>query len=165
MNINPLFKTGILVAATSLALDQATKWWIIEKIMQPPRIIPVTGFFNLVMVWNRGVSFGMFNDNSEFNAWIFSGLSLVVVAFLVIWLHRVDSNWTAFALGLVIGGALGNVADRLHQGAVTDFLDFYIGSYHWPAFNTADISITIGAIMLVLETLFTDEKKPKNNPS
>ncbi len=164
MKINAVFKAGMLAATISLALDQATKWWIIEKVMQPPRVIPVTGFFNLVMGWNRGVSFGMFNNDSNLNVWVFSGLSLIVVAFLVNWLRSVEGNWTAISLGMVIGGALGNVVDRVHLGAVADFLDFHIGSWHWPAFNVADSSITLGAAMLVLETLFNSEKKPKNNP-
>lgn len=155
----------MLVATASLAFDQATKWAIVEKIMRPPRVIPVTDFFNIVLGWNRGISFGMFNDNSDLNVWIFSGLSLVVVAFLIGWLCRTDGNLEALGLGLVIGGALGNVVDRVRLGAVIDFLDFHIGTYHWPAFNIADSSIAVGAAMLVLESLFNGEKKPKNKTS
>ncbi|MEE8394284.1 MAG: signal peptidase II [Rhodospirillales bacterium] len=154
-------RSGLIAAAAVVALDQATKWWVVENVMQPPRVIPVTSFFNLVMGWNRGVSFGLFNNSSDINAWIFTVLALLVVAVLMVWIYRVKAMLTALAIGLVIGGALGNVVDRLRFGAVADFLDFHLAGYHWPAFNVADASITVGAVVLVLESLFGGEEKPK----
>lgn len=109
--------------------------------MNPPQVIPVTGFFNLVLGFNTGVSFGLFGQAP---AWLLMAFTLAIVAGLLVWIHRSDSRLTASALGLVVGGALGNLLDRLRQGAVTDFLDFYIGSYHWPAFNLADVAIVCG---------------------
>lgn len=161
MKMSAFTRSGLIAAVAVIALDQATKWWIVTKVMQPPRGIPVTSFFNLVMGWNRGVSFGMFNNHSDFNVWFFSGLSLFIVAVLAVWLYRVKAMLTALAIGLVIGGALGNVVDRLRFGAVADFLDFHVAGYHWPAFNVADASITVGAVVLVLESLFGGEEKPK----
>jgi signal peptidase II len=143
-------------------LDQATKWWILESVMQPPRVMPVTPFFNLVMVWNRGVSFGMFNQDSAYNAWIFTALALAISAVLVVWMWRADNRLIGVAIGLIVGGALGNAVDRLRFGAVADFLDFHVMGYHWPAFNVADAGISIGAVLLLADALFSRPEKPKN---
>ncbi len=155
-------RLGLVVAILVILFDQATKWWIMAVVMQPPRIIPVTPFFNIVMGWNRGISFGLFAGDSAINVWILSLVALAIVAALVVWLCRVQGAWLASAIGLVIGGALGNVVDRLRFGAVADFLDFYVVGYHWPAFNLADSGITVGVAMLVLDSLFMHEEKPKN---
>ncbi|MDP6785780.1 MAG: signal peptidase II [Rhodospirillales bacterium] len=153
-------KVGIAVAILVVALDQASKWWMLEHVMRPPRVIELTGFFNLVMGWNRGVSFGLFNTNSPYNAWVLSAIALVIVMALAVWLRRARSPLLAAALGLVIGGALGNVVDRLRFGAVFDFLDLHAAGYHWPAFNLADSAITVGAVMLVVDSLFA---RPENH--
>ena len=155
-------RVGLGIAAVVGALDQATKWWIFDAVLQPPSIIPVAPFFNLVLAWNRGVSFGMFDSDSALNAWILSALALVIVLALAVWLRRAERLTVAAALGMVIGGALGNVADRLQYGAVRDFLDFHAAGYHWPAFNVADACITVGAALLVLDSLFVKAEKPKN---
>ena len=155
-------RLGLVVAILVIVFDQATKWWIMAMVMQPPRIIPVTPFFNLVMGWNRGISFGLFDGDSAINVWILPLVALAIVAALVVWLRRVQGVWLASAIGLVIGGALGNVVDRLRFGAVADFLDFHVAGYHWPAFNVADSGITVGVTMLVLDSLFLGGEKPKN---
>jgi signal peptidase II len=155
-------RVGLGVAAFVAVLDQATKLWIVDAVMQPPRIIPVTPFFNIVMAWNRGVSFGMFYSDSAAAVWILTALALAIVAALVIWLRGADRLPVVAALGLIIGGALGNVADRLQFGAVRDFLDFHAAGYHWPAFNVADACITVGAVLLVLDSLFVKDEKPKD---
>ena len=142
-------------------LDQASKWWILEHVMRPPRVIELTGFFNLVMGWNRGVSFGLFNTASPYNAWGLSAIALVIVAALTVWLKRTRGPFLAAAIGLVIGGALGNVVDRLRFGAVFDFLDLHAAGYHWPAFNVADSAITVGAVMLVVDSLFMHSENHK----
>lgn len=157
------FTLGLGLALAILALDQLSKWWIVERVMAPPRVIPVTPFFNLVMGWNRGVSFGMFNWDSVATAWIFSALALVIVAVLLVWMARDDRASCAAALGLVIGGALGNVIDRVRFGAVADFLDFHAFGYHWPAFNVADTAISLGALALLADALFASPDMPKNN--
>lgn len=155
---------GLSLAALVLGLDQISKWMIVERLFRPEGIattpfitaerIPLTPFFNLVMVWNRGVSFGMFNQAGPWNAIVLSGLALVVVGFLVHWMRKARSLWVEIALGLVAGGALGNVIDRARVGAVADFLDVHVGNWHWPAFNLADSAITVGALLLVLDSLF-----------
>ena len=154
-------KVGILTAILVVALDQVSKWWMLEHVMRPPRVIELTGFFNLVTGWNRGVSFGLFNTASPYNAWVLSAIALGIVAALAVWLGRARSPFLAAAIGLVIGGALGNVIDRLRFGAVFDFLDLHTAGYHWPAFNVADSAITVGAVMLVVDSLFMGPKNHK----
>ena len=160
---NGSFSLGLILAFCVLALDQVSKWWIVTEVMNPPRFIPVFPSFNLVMGWNRGISFGIFDSNSPPNQWLLIALALVVVAVLLVWLKRDDSRLVSAALGMIVGGALGNVIDRIHYGAVADFLDFYIGDFHWPAFNVADTGITIGAVILVLETLFVGSETDKKD--
>ena len=155
---------GLLVAVLAIGADQVTKWWILASVMDPPRIINVTPFFNVVLVWNRGISFGMFSNESMAGVWVLSLLALIIVGFLFNWLRKAESKRVAISLGLIIGGALGNVIDRAVHSAVLDFLDFYIGSVRWPAFNAADSFITVGAILLILDSLFSrgsDQSKIK----
>ena len=156
-----LFSLGLKIVLLIFTLDQATKWWIVNEVMNPPRVIPVLPSFNLVMGWNRGVSFGIFDTASPPNQWLLIGLALIIVTVLLIWLKRADSRLISVALGLIVGGALGNVMDRIHYGAVADFLDFYVGDFHWPAFNVADVGITIGVIVLVLESYFVGSENDK----
>ncbi len=154
-----VYGTGLLAAAAVTLLDQWSKWFMVEKVMQPPRVIPVTPFFNLVLGWNRGVSFGLFNNSSPLNDWLLPAVALVIIVVLLVWMGKSKGLLVASSLGLIIGGALGNVIDRFRHGAVTDFLDFYIGSYHWPAFNLADAAITVGAVVLVADSLFNQPEK------
>jgi signal peptidase II len=148
------FQRGLVLAAVILIGDQISKWWMMEHVMNPPQAISVTPFFNLVVAWNRGVSFGLFGSDSPYGGWILSLIALVIVGFLTHWLYRIQKNYQAIAIGMIIGGALGNVADRVMYGAVYDFLDVHVAGYHWPAFNVADSGITIGAVILVLDSLF-----------
>lgn len=145
---------GALIVAVILVLDQVSKFWILNHVMQPPRVIEVTPFFNIVLAWNRGVSFGMFNNAGDLGPYLLTGLAVVIIAVLVFWLWRANSRLSALAIALIIGGAVGNVIDRLQHGAVVDFLDFHGFGYHWPAFNVADSAICVGATVLVLESLF-----------
>ena len=155
-----LTKGLVILVAVLYLLDQATKWWVLNHVMNPPQVIPVTGFFNLVLGFNTGVSFGLFGQAP---AWLLMAFTLAIVAGLLVWIHRSDSRLTASALGLVVGGALGNLLDRLRQGAVTDFLDFYIGSYHWPAFNLADVAIVCGGGLLLVESVLARGKTKARN--
>lgn len=145
---------GYALAVAVVLVDQLTKWWVRVEVMRPPRVIEVTPFFNLVYGWNRGISFGMFNHDAAWNAWALSLAALVIVAALSVWLARTSSPLVRAALALVIGGALGNVIDRVRFGAVFDFLDVHAAGYHWPAFNVADSAITCGAIVLLIDGLF-----------
>lgn len=153
-----LFLKGMVLAIIAIVLDQATKGWILEDVMIPPRVIEITSNFNLVLGWNRGVSFGLFNQDSTYGPYILTGVALAIVLGLSIWLRKSTTHWSAWALGLVIGGAIGNVIDRIQYGAVVDFLDFHAFGYHWPAFNVADTAIVVGAGLLILESLFIREE-------
>jgi signal peptidase II len=123
--------------------------------MDPSRIIPVTPFFNLVLIWNRGVSFGFLGqESSDWLPWLLTALALAIMTVLAWWLREAANRLMVLALGLVIGGAFGNIIDRLRFGAVVDFLDFYIAEFHWPAFNVADSAITAGAALILYDALF-----------
>jgi len=144
---------ALIFIAVLIGADQFLKQYMLSLVFEPPRVIEVTGFFNLVPVWNRGVSFGMLGD-SETSRWILVGLAFVIVAILVVWLIRAGSAVVVFALVLVIGGALSNVIDRVVFGAVVDFIDIHAFGWHWPAFNLADMSIVAGTALLLYDGLF-----------
>lgn len=148
---------GILLAGLVVFGDQLSKSWIVGYLTEPTRggAEPLTSFFSLVFVRNRGVSFGLFNGDSPANAVLFSLVAAVVVAGLMVWLWHTRSLLVGAALGLVAGGAVGNVIDRLRFGAVTDFLDFHWGEWHFPAFNLADSAITVGVGLLVIDGLLS----------
>ncbi len=149
---------GIATLLTIFAVDQASKAYLIA--MLPPAgegAIEITPFFNLVMVWNYGVSFGLFSEHNQ--PLLLVGLSGIISAILLGWLIKTPSTLVAFALGAVLGGAAGNVADRLRFGAVADFFDFHIATYHWPAFNIADSAIFIGVVLLCIHSMFMEPKQ------
>lgn len=165
MGIAPMLKLGLGVAVAVAILDQAVKYYFHDLlVVQGRRLIEVLPFFNLVTVWNYGVSFGMFNNGSSAQALIFVALSLAIVAALVVWLRSVTQPWLGVALGLVIGGALGNVIDRLVYGAVFDFLDVHAFGWHWPAFNVADSAISVGVALLLIDALFAGRHSIKKEP-
>ena len=153
-------RTGALILSIFIiAADQASKWWMMGLLAGPPYSIEVTGFFNLVRAWNRGVSFGLFNSDGQWNAIILSTIAVIIVIALLVWLFQTDDRPTIVAIGLVVGGALGNVIDRARFGAVFDFLDVHAMGWHWPAFNVADSAISIGAVILVCDGLFGGAKR------
>lgn len=154
---------GLLLAALVVIADQLTKSWVIGHFNDAPAGIaqqPIFPIFNLVLTWNRGVSFGLFNRDSSWNVVLFSLLAAAIVVALLIWLWRSRSALVITGIGLVIGGAIGNVIDRLRLGAVTDFLDFHWGGWHFPAFNLADSCITVGVSLLVLDGLLGRRESP-----
>ncbi len=157
-------RLGLSLAALVVGLDQASKWWILADVMDPPRVIPVTPFFNIVVVWNRGVSFGILNQESAWVPWLLSALAAAICVGLFIWLRRADGRWLAGGLGLIIGGALGNVIDRVRFGAVFDFLDVHAAGYHWPAFNVADAAITVGVATLLIDSLIAGRNERNLSP-
>ena len=155
-----------------ILIDQITKWAVTEFLFnqaQPrfilewlgsggPRIpfqsIEITPFFNIVMVWNQGVSFGLFNHDSPYGAYLLIALSLVITAAFLLWLRQSTHIMQTMGILLVISGAIGNVLDRIRFGAVIDFIDIHIGTNHWPAFNAADSFICIGVALLLIHTLW-----------
>ena len=138
---------GLVLSAVVVCIDQAVKTLMLAALPQPGSGWAVTGFFNLVHVRNHGVGFGMM---SGIEPWALIVFSLSVVCILVVWMGRAHDRFTAAALGLTVGGAVGNVADRALSGAVFDFLDFHAFGYHWPAFNVADSAIVLGVAGLLV---------------
>ena len=158
MQIRPL-SAGMLLSILTIFFDQLSKWWILNVIMVPANTIPVTQFFNLVLVHNRGASFGIFSDAPGWASIALIVFAIIISIVLAIWMWQAQETLLSVALGLVIGGAIGNVIDRIRFGAVVDFLDFYAGGWHWPAFNVADSAITLGVILLILDSLKTKSEK------
>lgn len=146
---------GLAAALLVAIADQASKLWILRLFAAHPdeRTMPVLPVLNLALTWNHGMSFGLFDNHAHLNALIFTALAAVIVAGLVVWLRRVQEGLMAFAIGLIIGGAIGNVADRLARGAVVDFLDFHLGQWHFYVFNLADAAISVGVAFMVLDSL------------
>jgi len=147
-------RTGLLLAVLVLFLDQVSKLAIVEWVMQPPRTVAVTGFLALVLVWNRGMSFGLFNTGDPAVPYVLAALSIAVAIGLIWWLARARRWLVVVGLGLVLGGALGNLIDRLAYGAVVDFVLLHAGSWSWPAFNVADSAISLGVVALLWDSLF-----------
>lgn len=146
-------RIGLAIALAALVSDQVSKAWLLNLMAARSGEIELGCCLNLVMVWNYGVSFGALNEFGPDGAWGLVAVTMVIVVVLMVWLLRMRGRFPAAALGLVIGGALGNALDRLRFGAVADFFDFHLGEMHWPAFNVADIAIVIGAAVLVLQGL------------
>ncbi len=155
------------LAALVVALDQLSKYWVLEIHDLPARIsTPVLPFFSLTMVWNTGFSFGLGGDSGQLGRWLITAFSLAVASVLAVWAWRATRPLTATALGLIIGGAIGNnLIDRVRFGAVADFLDFRGLYFPW-IFNVADAAITIGVVALLADSLLTPDpaKTPKATP-
>ena len=126
-----------------------------DPILLPYTEIPIVSFFNIVMVWNRGISFGLFNNHGDYGPLILIGVSVLITIVFSAWLYRTQSRFQSLCIAFIIGGAIGNVIDRIRYGAVIDFLDFHAYGLHYPAFNFADSTIVIGVFMLMFHTMFT----------
>jgi signal peptidase II len=162
-----LFFQGIILALIFALIDLYSKVYFFSvvdnlKIRADYPVIEVTSFFNLVQVWNRGVSFGMMNS-LEYGKILIIVLNLIITTILLVWLFRNTHKYLMVAISLVVGGALGNLIDRIQNNAVADFLDFHMLGYHWPAFNAADSFVFIGVAMLLLESFFIKNKNEKKN--
>jgi len=164
-----MLRFGLTISAFVFVVDQITKWIVLELLHFSPvgclqggygcRFIELSPIFDLQMVWNRGVSFGLLRADQDFARWALVALSFVISGVFFWWLRSAERKLTATALGLVIGGALGNVVDRIRFGAVADFLDFNGLWFPW-VFNVADAAITVGAILLAVDMLFFTESEP-----
>lgn len=173
---------GFSFALALIIFDQISKWAIMEKILRPaleaettsfslarwlmeaPERLPpiqvyILPFFNWVMVWNQGISFGILRDGIP---WILIGFTALVTLLFSVWLARTHVWPQVISLAMIIGGALGNIIDRIRFGAVADFLDFHAFGYHWPAFNLADSCITVGVAILLFDGVFLDPKRRKD---
>ncbi len=139
---------GFACAIAAYIADQTSKAFAIDFFSGPDKSVEMCPFFNFVLTRNRGVNFSLL---SELPWWSLTLFGLAAVALLSLWLWRARTQWGGAALGLTIGGALGNITDRIRWGAVTDLLDFHVGQYHWPAFNLADVAIVCGVGLLLLQ--------------
>jgi len=141
----------LLLAAAVVALDLATKAWV-ATIFREGQELPVTGFFSLVLAYNTGAAFSFLAGAAGWQRWFFAGIAVVASAFLVWMLRRGGSRLLCSGLALILGGALGNLWDRVTLGRVTDFLLFHYAGWSWPAFNVADSAITVGAAFLIIDS-------------
>jgi signal peptidase II len=186
---NPAVKNILMIDVIVLifAIDQLSKWSIIEYVIKPglfgdakEAVTPffswlfqsadrlpfftteITSWLNVVMVWNQGVSFGLFNTETQYGPLILTIITGTIAIGFFMWMIVSKSCTQKFALALVIGGAIGNIVDRLRFEAVIDFIDIHAFGYHWPAFNVADSTIVIGVVLLMLHTMITGEaEKPE----
>jgi signal peptidase II len=142
------------LSALVVVLDHATKWLAVGG-LEPYRPIPVAPLLNLTLMYNEGAAFSFLSSAGGWQRWFFAGFALAMTVVLVIWLLRLKpgERIMAAALSLVAGGAVGNLIDRVLTGRVVDFVDVYVGDWHWPAFNVADSAITVGVVLLLLLSL------------
>jgi signal peptidase II len=151
---------GLALALLAIVLDQISKPLLRDWLAGGN--VQVTSFFNLVSAWNRGVGFSLLAMGSRSGPYILAVGALIIAGGMLVWLLRTERWLPAAGLGLIIGGALGNVIDRLRYGAVFDFLDFHLADNHFPAFNVADSSLSVGVALLIIDGLFDGAGKSKN---
>ena len=171
---------GLLIAILVIIADQLSKYFVVTNILQ---VMPdngfanwlvqkgeqaefvmqkVTSFLNIVMVWNPGVSFGMLQTSQNMVFYGLIAMALLVSIGFLVWLWREPTKIRGITVGLIVGGAIGNVWDRLRFNAVVDFIDVHAGNHHWPAFNIADSAISIAVAILLIETFFFSKKTEQN---
>jgi signal peptidase II len=159
---SPMAPLVLALAALVFGLDQTHKWWMISVYdIAAKSPVVLTSYFELVMVWNRGVSYGLLTTHAQE---LLIAMSLIITAMLWIWACRMERALGAAALALVIGGALANALDRAARGAVADFFHFHYGNFSWYVFNIADVAIVAGVGLLLYESLFdgaSDERRGK----
>ncbi len=146
---------GLVSLVVVLAADQASKWWILEGLKLPTLgRVDLVPTLSLTMVWNPGVTFGLFRAGGGGGAFLLVAVAIAIVVALGVWLRRAENPLVAVALGMIAGGAVGNVTDRLRFGAVVDFIHFHVGAWSWYVFNVADAAIVCGVVALVLDGLW-----------
>ncbi len=149
------------VAALVIVIDQVTKVWV-DNSLALGQQIPVTPMFNITLWYNEGASFSFLSDAGGWQRWLFTGISSVVSVVLVVWLFRLTKAEKAltWAIALILGGAVGNLIDRVLYGHVVDFIQWYYDKWYFPTFNVADAAISVGAVLLLISTFFGDEEEP-----
>jgi signal peptidase II len=159
------FRLGLAALLATLVLDQASKLWLYHGtdlvLTQPWHLTP---FADFIVVWNRGVSYGMFQQEGGLGRWVLVAISVVAAIGLAIWMHRATSRLLALALGLIAGGAIGNAIDRAVYGAVFDFVHLHAYGWSWYVFNVADAAIVAGVVGLILDSLRPAERTDVARP-
>ncbi|RUO43037.1 lipoprotein signal peptidase [Aliidiomarina taiwanensis] len=157
--------TMLWLSGLVVLLDQVTKQWILNNVAYMSERIQVLPFFDIIHVRNFGAAFSFLSDQGGWQKVLFVSLALLISAGLGLMLRRQPKSMKRvnIAFALIIGGAIGNVIDRVMLGSVVDFLDFYYGNYHWPAFNIADSAIVLGAITMVVDSFFAVQQQGKSN--
>jgi signal peptidase II len=160
----PYSFTGAALAVATVVCDQLHKAWMITIFgdIQRPKIT-VTPFFDLVLVWNPGISYGLFKQNSDAGRWVLIGFAVAAAIALTYWLAQLQTRLAAASVGLIIGGALGNAIDRVHYGAVADFFSFHVSGFNWYVFNLADVAIVAGVAGLLYDSFKTRHKNVRNH--
>ena len=167
--MNPTLRLGVIAAVITLILDQASKLWLLRVFDLAERgAVKVTPFFDLVLAWNIGISFGWLQNDSQSAQFALMAVKVVAVIALGIWMARSQTRLATVALGLIIGGAIGNGIDRVAYGAVVDFALFHVeiggNTYNWYVFNLADVAIVVGVIALLYDSFFgaSPQKRPES---
>lgn len=167
-HVSPLFRTGLIAAVAALVLDQASKLWLLNVFELGPRgTVPITPFFDLVLAWNTGISYGWFQDTGPVGQTLLLAFKALAIILLGVWMARSGTRIAVIGLGLIIGGAIGNAIDRLAYGAVVDFALFHIEiggkTYNWYVFNLADVAIVAGVAALLYDSFVTPDaaKRPR----
>lgn len=153
-----MIRIGAISALIAFLLDRVSKWWFIDVYELPLKgTVEILPIFDVVMVWNRGVSFGFLSANDDFGRWALVAMNLVIVAVLLYWLKSAKNIMLSSAIGLVIGGAFGNIYDRVKFGAVADFFQFHWQEWYFAVFNVADSFIFIGAMLLIFNSTYGND--------
>lgn len=165
--MSPLLRSGLIAAAVALVLDQASKLWLLNVFELGPRgTVSVTPFFDLVLAWNTGISYGWFQDTGPAGQALLLAVKATAVIVLAVWMAKSGTRLAVTGLGLIIGGAIGNAIDRLAYGAVVDFALFHVQiggkTYNWYVFNLADVAIVAGVAALLYDSFVTSSaaKRP-----
>ena len=158
----------LLVSLAVVVADQWSKWLVEARLPHPLVQTVVPSFVSFTHVRNTGVAFGLFASDGMSGSWMLTGLGLLALAAVAVYFKYAAAHdrWLLCALALVVGGAVGNLIDRVTSGAVTDFIDVYVGTHHWPAFNVADSAISIGILLMLLDSLRPkrERSEPRTEP-
>jgi len=158
-----MYRLGLIIAGSAVSLDRVSKWWVMNVLELPKiQMVEILPIFNLQWAENRGVSFNMLTADGDFGRWALVGMTGLIVIGLGIWLKTVQTRVLSIAIGLVIGGAIGNIYDRAVFGYVADFFQFHVGDWSFAIFNVADSCITVGAALLIWDTFFGPKSEKEN---
>lgn len=159
--IKPNAVIWLLLSAAVIALDQASKAWVLARLPEFRAVPVIDGFWNWYRTYNTGAAFSFLSDAGGWQTWLFTALAVAISGLMAWWLSRTPrGDWrTALPYALVVGGALGNVIDRFIHGHVVDFIQWYVGDHYWPSFNVADSAIVCGAVGIALFGLFDGRSK------